>query len=306
VSELPVLARQMEEFGVVLWALFFLIPVGRAEAGQALSAAEIERVLEWAADLAPQVPFGIKTTEAPHYHRVLAQRRGSPASHGPAGSLDGVARRARPDFIGRAGRAVTDGNGFVFIDHLGAICPSGFLPMAIDNVRRSDLVAVYRDAPLFRALRDPSRLGGRCGRCEFRDRCGGSRARAYAVAGDALAEDPGCAWEPAGRPATVPVPLIAGGADVALPVASEQVSDALRTVFDPELGLSIVDLGLVYGIGIDGGTVTITMTLTARGCPIQDLMPQWVRAAVEKVPGVERVEVSLTFDPPWTPARIRT
>ncbi len=185
-GELPFLARQMETIRPVLWALFFLIPVGRAEAGQALPAEQIERVLGWAADLANHVPFGIKTTEAPQYQRVLASsRRGARPAMGRAG--------APP----RAGRAVTDGNGFVFIDHVGTICPSGFLPMSAGNVRMDDLVTVYRDDPLFRALRDPGRLSGRCGRCEFRSACGGSRARAWAATGDPLAEDPGCTYEPA-------------------------------------------------------------------------------------------------------------
>ena len=284
VADLPALARQVEEFGVVLWALFFLIPVGRARADQGLSGGEIERVLDWAADLATRAQFGIKTTEAPHYFRVLAERG-----------------RA-PDVVGRAGRAVTDGNGFLFIDHVGTICPSGFLPMAAGNVRRDDLVAVYRDHPLFTSLRDPSRLGGRCGRCEYRERCGGSRARAYAATGDPLAEDPGCAYEPArvARPA-----VIAGGSDARPPVTEAQVTQALRTVFDPELGLSIVELGLVYGVKIEAGTVAITMTLTTPGCPIHDVMSAWVREAVLKIPGVERVEVTLTFDPPWTPAMLR-
>jgi radical SAM protein with 4Fe4S-binding SPASM domain len=99
--------------------------------------------------------------------------------------------------LGRAGRAVTDGNGFLFVDHVGTICPSGFLPLAAGNVRTDDLVTVYREHELFRALRDPDELGGRCGTCDFRARCGGSRARAFAATGDPLAEDPGCAYEPA-------------------------------------------------------------------------------------------------------------
>jgi radical SAM protein len=185
VADLPAIVRTVERAGAVLWALFFLIPVGRARAEQGLAAAEIEAVLEWAADLQDQLPFGIKTTEAPHYHRVLASRRpaGGDASTEPRG-------------IGRAGRAVTDGNGFLFVDHLGAICPSGFLPLPAGNVRADDLVHVYREHPLFRSLRDPDLLHGRCGRCEFRNRCGGSRARAHAASGDPLAEDPGCVHEP--------------------------------------------------------------------------------------------------------------
>ena len=183
-ADLPAIARMVERADAVLWALFFLIPVGRASAEDALSAEEIEDVLEWAADLQGAVPFGIKTTEAPHYHRVLAQRRGrAGADITPIGG------------VGRAGRAVTDGNGFLFIDHLGAICPSGFLPVPAGNVRTDSLVRVYREHPLFRVLREPDRLGGRCGRCEYRTRCGGSRSRAYAATGDPLAEDPGCAYE---------------------------------------------------------------------------------------------------------------
>ena len=101
-----------------------------------------------------------------------------------------------------------------------------------------------------------------------------------------------------------PVPVIAGGSDLAPAVTSEQVTRALRDVFDPELGMSIVELGMVYGIDVHGGAVTVTMTLTAPGCPIHDVMPRWVKKAVAKVPGVERVDVTITFDPPWTPERI--
>ena len=166
---------------------------------------------------------------------------------------------------------MTDGNGFVFIDHRGEICPSGFLPIPVANVRERDLVAVYREDPLFRALRDPTQLGGRCGRCEYRERCGGSRARAYAATGDPLAEDPGCAYEPAaGQTGASRGREIVGGSDVAPDVTPERVTEALRAVVDPELGLSVVDLGLIYGVAVEGGTVRVTMTLTAPGCPLHE------------------------------------
>jgi radical SAM protein len=212
VAELPALVEQVTGFGVLLWALFFLIPVGRAQAEQGLTADEIEEVLHWAADLQPRVPFGIKTTEAPQYHRVVESGQSSSSfSSSSAGAQKWPPHSSSPQTLGeppsgpgrgrspmRAGRAVTDGNGFVFVDHVGNICPSGFLPMPAGNVRRDDLVAVYREHPLFLALRDPAQLGERCGRCEWRERCGGSRARAYALGGDPLAEDPGCAYQPAG------------------------------------------------------------------------------------------------------------
>jgi AdoMet-dependent heme synthase len=230
-GQLPALVEQVRGFGAVLWALFFLIPVGRAQADQGLSADEIEGVLRWAALLQPRVPFGIKTTEAPQYWRALASSKprasadggsagaprafangasagaprtsadwgsaGAPRTSADWGSAGAISGPPQMNMSLRAPRAVTDGNGFVFVDHVGNICPSGFLPMRAGNVREDDLVAVYREHPLFLALRDPARLGGRCGRCEWRDRCGGSRARAYAATGDPLAEDPGCAYQPA-------------------------------------------------------------------------------------------------------------
>jgi metal-sulfur cluster biosynthetic enzyme len=88
-------------------------------------------------------------------------------------------------------------------------------------------------------------------------------------------------------------------------VSREQVTEALRDVFDPELGMSVVDLGLIYDIAIDAGRVGITMTLTTQGCPLHDAMTDWVRQAVARIPGVEDVAVAIVFDPPWTPDRIR-
>jgi metal-sulfur cluster biosynthetic enzyme len=88
-------------------------------------------------------------------------------------------------------------------------------------------------------------------------------------------------------------------------VTREQVIQALEDVFDPELGLSVVALGLIYDVAVNGGAVRITMTLTTPGCPIHATMHEWVRQAVGALPGVEAVEVTVTFDPPWTPDRMR-
>jgi metal-sulfur cluster biosynthetic enzyme len=88
-------------------------------------------------------------------------------------------------------------------------------------------------------------------------------------------------------------------------VSPEQISDALRDVFDPELGMSVVDLGLIYDVAIDGGRVHVTMTLTTQGCPLHDSMTEWVRQALGRLPGIEEVAVDIVFDPPWTPDRIR-
>ncbi len=90
----------------------------------------------------------------------------------------------------------------------------------------------------------------------------------------------------------------------ALPATSEQITTALRDVLDPELGMSVVDLGLIYGVEVEHERVRVTMTLTVPGCPIHDSMAEWVRQAVMKIPGVDEVEVVITFDPPWTPERV--
>jgi radical SAM protein with 4Fe4S-binding SPASM domain len=101
------------------------------------------------------------------------------------------------DGIGRA-RGVTEGDGYAFVDHIGEIYPSGFLPVSAGNVREAGLVEVYRSTPLFLELRDKDLLKGKCGACEFRNICGGCRARAYAMTGDYLESDPFCSYVPAG------------------------------------------------------------------------------------------------------------
>ena len=116
---------------------------------------------------------------------------GPPLGRGGAGFAMG-------NGIGRAAKGVNDGNGFVFISHTGEIFPSGFLPISAGNVRKQSLVEVYRHSPLFTDLRDPDKLKGKCGVCEFRRVCGGSRARAYALSGDYLASDPSCIYQPRG------------------------------------------------------------------------------------------------------------
>ena len=98
--------------------------------------------------------------------------------------------------IGRAAKGVNDGNGFVFIDHIGLVYPSGFLPMVVGDVRKQSLVDIYRDSPIMRQLRDYPTLKGKCGWCDFREICGGSRSRSFGVTGDFLASEPYCSYFP--------------------------------------------------------------------------------------------------------------
>lgn len=179
----------------VMWAVFFLVPTGRGRLEDQITAWECERALNDLYDLSGEVPFRIKTTEAPHYRRVVVERnkgirrdgRGTPSALGGNGA---------PETIRPIPGTVNAGNGFVFIDHVGEVYPSGFLPLSAGNVRHDSLVAIYREHPIFKALRDSEALTGRCSVCPYRSLCGGSRSRAYSVYGDYLAADPACFYDP--------------------------------------------------------------------------------------------------------------
>jgi radical SAM protein with 4Fe4S-binding SPASM domain len=194
----------LEQLDIVLWSVFFLVPTGRGSAIDLISDEEFEQVFEKLYETSQRVKFDIKSTEAQHYRRFLLQRRteGKRKGNGrPAPAMIGL---STPDGIGRAPRGINDGKGFVFISHLGEVFPSGFLPVSAGNVRKQSLTELYRHSPLFVSLRDTANLKGKCGACEFREVCGGSRARAHAVTGDLFAEEPCCTWQPKSRLKTDP------------------------------------------------------------------------------------------------------
>ncbi len=199
VDDFRVMADLLTELGIVFWEVFFLVPMGRARPEDVVGAEAFEAVFHELYDLAKSVPFDIKATAAPHYNRVVLQRKIEERHAGKRDEssdvlTDGAAHSLK-DGIGRA-RGVTDGDGFLFISHTGEIFPSGFLPLTAGNVRTHDLLETYRHSPLFTSLRDRSLLLGKCGVCEFRSVCGGSRARAYAVTGDPLESEPFCTHVP--------------------------------------------------------------------------------------------------------------
>ena len=201
-ADLDAMTALMTTLGVVFWEVFFLVPMGRAKPEDVASAEEFEDVFNRLYDLSKTAPFDIKATAAPQYSRVVMQRKRAEIAAGADEDVTEVMTRgmhySQRDGIGRA-RNVNDGDGFVFISHTGDIYPSGFLPVKAGNIRETDLIEVYRTAPVFRELRDRTLLTGKCGVCGYRDACGGSRARAYAMTGDHLAEEPFCAYDPAGR-----------------------------------------------------------------------------------------------------------
>jgi len=170
------------------WSLFLLVPVGRGSELDTPSADDVERLFEWVYGISEEAPFRVGTTEAPHYRRFWIQQKLREGM-----SLEDVQARARPMAFG-----IRDGNGVIFVSHRGEVYPAGFLPYPLlGNVRDQSLVDIYRNSPELQELRDPANYRGRCGGCDFKWVCGGSRARAYAMSGDALGDDPLCAYQPA-------------------------------------------------------------------------------------------------------------
>jgi radical SAM protein len=209
VHDLDNLCALFEKLSIVMWNVFFLVPVGRGQLGDLLSGEEFENVFGKIYELSHRVNFQIKTTEAMHYRRYLLQHNleerrmghGSGHPHGGAPVSKGYeagtpTSDAQTRTVGWATRRVNDGKGFLFVSHTGNVYPSGFLPIHAGNIKQTPLQDIYRNSPIFKSLRDTSKLEGKCGACEYKEICGGSRARAYAVTGDPLAQEPCCIYQP--------------------------------------------------------------------------------------------------------------
>jgi radical SAM protein with 4Fe4S-binding SPASM domain len=182
-QQVDAIADLLGPMDIVLWSVFFLVPTGRAVADLRITPEHYEEIFAKLLTHVGRHPFAVKTTEAPHFRRFVLQQAKA-------------ARTRPPANIPMAG--TNDGRGVMFISHTGELCPSGFLPIVCGQFPLDSVVRTYQQATLFTALRDTTKLSGKCGRCEFREICGGSRARAYALTGDPLASDPDCAYQPAG------------------------------------------------------------------------------------------------------------
>jgi radical SAM protein len=195
------MATFVQKLGIVFWEVFFLVPMGRGSLLKGLTASECERLFETIYEVQKKGDFIVKVTEAPHYRRHVAQREakesGAPTRPSLARMPERLTQSEGPGHtVGLAPRGVNSGKGFLFVAHVGEIFPSGFLPIPVGNVRSMGLAEAYRESDLFRRLRAPESLKGRCGRCEFREICGGSRSRAYGLTGDPFETDPWCSYEP--------------------------------------------------------------------------------------------------------------
>ncbi|AOM82171.1 TIGR04053 family radical SAM/SPASM domain-containing protein [Salisediminibacterium beveridgei] len=201
VDHLDEMAAVVEDLGCVLWSVFFLVPTGRGQENDMISPTEHERVMRWLYQISKTSSFDVKTTAAQHYRRVVLQEKQREANRskevqpeyqdvlqsGKTGTVDG---------LGRAPKGVNDGNGFVFVSHIGDVYPSGLLPVKVGNVREEPLSMIYRESPVMKALRSPDEYKGKCGVCEYKQVCGGSRSRAFAITGDYMESEPYCVYIP--------------------------------------------------------------------------------------------------------------
>ena len=201
IAEIDAMVALLESLHITLWSVFFLVPTGRGKLNDLLSADEFEQIFATIYTLSKTASFDIKTTEAQHYRRYLLQQR---VAERKTGTGTSATPEKTADAIGRAPRGLNDGKGFVFISHTGDVFPSGFLPLGAGNIRQQTLASIYRESPLFLSLRDTSMLEGKCGACEFKEICGGSRSRAYALTGNPNAEEPCCSYIPRGYVAPPP------------------------------------------------------------------------------------------------------
>lgn len=197
VEELADIAALAVREGVKAWEVFFLVNVGRGDAVADVTPEQAEDICHLLVDAARYTMI-VRTVEAPFFRRVASERADAAFDPLTRGALY---RRLASRLAEQLGpprarvlaptSATRDGKGIIFVSRDGTVYPSGFLPLAMGTLRDEPLLQIYRNHPLLRDIR-ASRFDGRCGTCDYRDLCGGSRSRAFAAFGDPLADDPSC------------------------------------------------------------------------------------------------------------------
>lgn len=212
VLSLPRLVGLLHKYEVPTWEVFFLIMVGRARSGmlEELLPQEAEDLLHFLYDVS-RTGIRVRTVEAPFFRRVAIIRGAMERGLRPQDRFPGqgqLYKRLLTELTKILGDGVfgkpvlevsptRDGSGIIFISYSGEVYPSGFTPYSVGSVRRDSIVRIYRESPVLRKIRSAV-FNGKCGVCEFRYICGGSRARAYASSGDVLGTDPLCPYNPRG------------------------------------------------------------------------------------------------------------
>jgi radical SAM protein with 4Fe4S-binding SPASM domain len=231
-KQLPDVLQLAKSLGADALHTFLLVPVGCGvdiAAEQMVPPEEYEQMLNWFYDRSLEGGIELKATCAPHYFRVVRQRRVAerrsaeaaaraaagesmpdPSSIGPTEMMmpggTGISLKPQGHPGGHPGGHPSDmnamtkgclaGTGVCFISHEGEVFPCGYLPVIAGDLRKQTFADIWQNAEVFNALRDTDNLKGKCGCCEFRNVCMGCRARAFAATGDYLDEEPFCVYEP--------------------------------------------------------------------------------------------------------------
>ncbi|MBI4166002.1 MAG: radical SAM protein [Acidobacteria bacterium] len=225
--ELPAVFDLVRSIGADALHTFLLVPVGcgvEIAESQMVPPEEYEQILNWFYDRSQEGDIELKATCAPHYFRVMRQRRAAerraatavpptpekqdagaigptemtmPGSTGMALHPHAAqARHVHPDGMSAVTKGCLAGTGVCFISHLGEVYPCGYLPVLAGDLRKQSFSDVWENSQVFHTLRDTESLKGKCGYCEFRNICMGCRARAFAASGDFMDEEPFCVYQP--------------------------------------------------------------------------------------------------------------
>lgn len=187
--DLENMAAMLKLFRISQWNVHFPVLSQSSQAEEMLSAREFEDAFSKLYEMAQKVPFKIKTSEAPHYRRYVLQKQAEARAIGP--TRPPQFEEGIPGIL-----PVNEDRNTVFISHTGEVYPCASLPVVGGNVRIQSLLEIYRNSQALQALRDVANLKGKCGICGFKQVCGGSRARAFAVSADSFAEEPSCIYRP--------------------------------------------------------------------------------------------------------------
>ena len=193
--QLPEILKLAQDLGVDAFHMFLLVPVGCGLTIQdelAIHGEDSERILNWFYDRSLDSNLELKATCAPHYYRILHQRRAEARRAGE--TLPELPSHG----MGAVTRGCLAGSAVCFISHRGEVFPCGYLPVSAGDLHEQTFQDIWEHASIFNELRDTRNLKGKCGICEFKNVCMGCRARAYGMTGDYLAEEPFCIYEPRG------------------------------------------------------------------------------------------------------------
>jgi heme b synthase len=184
--------------GAVAFHPFMLVPTGRGKGLEkvAMSPEEYEKTLRWVYDRQKELGASIflKPTDAPHYQRIIRQKA---KENNVQETLPDRKTAARSGPMNSMTRGCLAGISFCFISHRGRVQGCGYLDVDAGNIRDRSFKQIWMESKLFRELRDLSNIKGKCGDCEYKNICGGCRARAYESTGDYLEAEPYCIYQPA-------------------------------------------------------------------------------------------------------------